>query len=280
MNVKSKDVTVIICVRNGENTIKDCIESIILNKPFEIIVVDGNSNDRTIEICAKYEVKILKDEGIGLGNARNLGLKHVTSEYVYYVGPDNILEKNSIDSLVRYAEEKKWIGVSPLVEIHKSNCSYIGKSLNIYRRAKLYEGQRDIIGTPWLYKSSVLKNYYFNDKMNYSDDTELCSRLSKSNYKIGISNVLSYELGEDNFRELGLRWINYGNSDSEFYQKFKNEWGVYRKLISILSPLKKDFIKIIFSYRIYFYEKIYILPFLLFIIVIRYQGWINAKQRF
>ena len=166
----SNKVTVIICVRNGQDTIKLCIDSILKNNLKEIIVVDGNSKDKTVEICKKYNLKILNDEGIGLGNARNIGLKEVKTEYVYYVGPDNILEKNSISDLVKYIEKKDWVGTTPQIKIHQNNSSYIGKSLNIYRKAKMFEGEREIIGTPWIYKTNILKklpnlllhyNFYF-----------------------------------------------------------------------------------------------------------------------
>ena len=144
----------------------------------------------------------------------------------------------------------------------------------------MYEGEREIIGTPWMYKTNILKKFYFDDLMNYSDDTELCSRIAKSEYKFGISNVKSYELGEDNFSDLAARWTNYGNSDSEFYRRFKNEWNTYRKFLSLLSPIRKDFIVIIMSKKINLSEKLFILPFLFFILYIRYIGWISAKKRF
>ena len=280
MKSLAKKVTVVICVRNGEETIRQCIESVINNHPAEIIIVDGNSTDNTVVICKEYKLKVLRDKGIGLGNARNVGLKDVSSEYVYYVGPDNILEKGSIGSLVAYIEDKNWIGSTPLIIIHSDNSSYVGRSLNIYRKAKMYEGEREIIGTPWMYKTNILKKFYFDDLMNYSDDKELCSRIAKSEYKFGISNVKSYELGEDNFSDLAARWTNYGNSDSEFYRRFKNEWNTYRKFLSFLSPIRKDFIVIIMSKKINLSEKLFILPFLFFILYIRYLGWISAKKRF
>ena len=142
------------------------------------------------------------------------------------------------------------------------------------------EGEKEIIGTPWLYQTEILKLYSFNEKMNYSDDTELCHRLRKDNHSIGISNIKSYEIGENNFPELKLRWLNYGASDSEYFRMFKKDWHIFQQINSLLSPLKKDFIKIVFSSRILIFQKIYILPFLLYITFVRYIGWIKAKKRF
>ena len=59
----SKLVTVIVCVRNGQKSIARCIESILNNDPHELIIVDGNSTDKTVEVCKKYPVKIIFDQG-------------------------------------------------------------------------------------------------------------------------------------------------------------------------------------------------------------------------
>tara|TARA_B100001057_G_scaffold498219_1_gene604560 strand:- start:3374 stop:4210 length:837 start_codon:yes stop_codon:yes gene_type:complete len=268
----SKKVTIIICTRNAERTIKETIKSVIKCNTKEIIIVDGNSEDKTLEICSKYNVKILKDDGIGLGNARNVGLNNVTTEYVYYVGPDCILVPNSIDPLIINLNKKNWVGTQPLVSIYDTY-NYFLKSINIYRKAKFYPGRRNIIGTPWLYKTSILKKYKFNKTMNYSDDTELCSRLEKDNLLIGISDINCYEIGEDNFIEIFKRWKMYGTSDYDFYKFNKKNWTLKRKIKSLISPLKKDFFIILLSKKINIVDKIFIIYFLTIIVIARYYGW-------
>tara|TARA_B100001287_G_C22676276_1_gene527846 strand:- start:1630 stop:2481 length:852 start_codon:yes stop_codon:yes gene_type:complete len=274
MNISNK-VTVIICVRNAEKTIGHTLETILKNKPKDIIIVDGNSSDNTLKICKEYKVRIFQDKGIGLGNARNIGLRSVNTEYVYYVGPDCILKENSITPLINNLEKNKWVGTQPLVSIYNPS-NYFLKCINLYRKAKFYPGKRKIIGTPWLYKTSILKQYMFNEDMNYSDDTELCSRLEKDRLSIGITNVISYEIGESNILEIFNRWKMYGASDHDFYNLNKLSWGFKRKIISFLSPLNKDFILIIKSNKINFLEKIYILYFLIMILIFRYYGWYLA----
>lgn len=277
MNILDK-VTVIICVRNAAATIEKTIISVLENNPKKIIIVDGNSSDKTIDICKKYPLKILHDQGIGLGNARNIGLNIVDTEYTYYVGPDCIIPKNSIEKLIISIEKNGWVGTQPIVSIHKPN-NYFLKSINLYRKAKFFPGKRSIIGTPWMYKTSILLKYKFNEKMNYSDDTELCSRLEEDKLNIGITDVQTYEIGEDNFRDLSFRWKMYGNSDYDFYQYKKLSWSVARKFSSYLSPIKKDFLNIIISSRINIWQKIYILYFLFIITIVRYYGWYLAALK-
>ena len=272
----SKEVTVIICTKNAEKTIGETIKSILENNPSEIIVVDGKSTDSTIEICNQYNLKILYDDGIGLGNARNIGLKEVKTEYVYYVGPDCILKTNSLEPLIINLKQNNWVGTQPLVSIFEPNNYYL-KSINIYRRAKFYPGERSIIGTPWLYKTSVLKEYMFNETMNYSDDTELCARLQRDSLRIGITDIMSYEVGEDNIVDIFKRWKMYGISDYDFYKLNYKVWSLSRKIKSFFSPITKDFLVILKSKRINLFEKFYIFYFLILIILCRYYGWYFSK---
>ena len=67
--------SIIIPAYNSEETIEPCLGKIInesKNFEFEIIVVDDNSNDRTVEIVKKFKsVKLIKlSKNKGAGNAR------------------------------------------------------------------------------------------------------------------------------------------------------------------------------------------------------------------
>ena len=78
-------ISVIIVAKNAEATIAECMSAVQKNKPFEIIVIDGNSTDRTIEISRRYTERIYSDEDKGLGYARQLGAEMANQEYIAYV---------------------------------------------------------------------------------------------------------------------------------------------------------------------------------------------------
>jgi glycosyltransferase involved in cell wall biosynthesis len=79
---KLPKVSIIIPVKNMENTIKDLLDSIMqLDYPkdkVEVIIVDGGSNDKTLEIASKYPVKILREEGRGPNYGRKVGVMNAT----------------------------------------------------------------------------------------------------------------------------------------------------------------------------------------------------------
>jgi len=49
-------VSVVVCVKNEENKIKNCLNSIKKNKPDEIMVIDGDSKDKTFDIAKHFKM--------------------------------------------------------------------------------------------------------------------------------------------------------------------------------------------------------------------------------
>ena len=73
--------------------------SIARAKPREIIVVDGQSHDRTLEIARRYPVRVLSDEGQGLPVARLLGAQAARSRWVALIDADVILPDGALANL-------------------------------------------------------------------------------------------------------------------------------------------------------------------------------------
>ena len=82
--------SVVVCVYNGEETIKDCCEGLArLEYPdYEVIVVDDGSTDRTAEIVEPYGFRLIRTTNRGLSHARNTGLDAATGEIIAYTDGD------------------------------------------------------------------------------------------------------------------------------------------------------------------------------------------------
>ena len=92
----SKPVVSVCCVTyNHENYISDAMDGFLMQEtdfPFEIIVRDDCSTDRTQKIVVCYRaVKLFKNDrhtgGPNVG--RNLGMKHAKGEYVAFLDQDD-----------------------------------------------------------------------------------------------------------------------------------------------------------------------------------------------
>ena len=92
------DLSIIIPVYNSEKTISKCINSILEQdlKEKEIILVDDGSKDNSLNILLEYEkkydfVRVLSQENMGQGVARNKGIKIATGNYITFVDSDDYL---------------------------------------------------------------------------------------------------------------------------------------------------------------------------------------------
>jgi len=269
--MKKVTYSAVVCTLNSEKNIIRCLKSLKNNDVEEIILVDGKSKDNTLTHARKYCTKILVDSRKGLGNARNLGVKHTNGKYIINFGHDNILPKNALKKLLFDLNKKKATGVGAITKVEGNN--YFSWCLNELRKIRFTIGFKNVIGTPTLFLGDMLRNNSFNKKNSYSDDSELCERLKKKfNCKFYISKTTVLESGTNNLKSILTRWINYGISDYEIFSNNKKNFSMKRKIVSILYPLRQEFfIPII---KIKKFKKVVITPFLILIVVTRYFSWI------
>ncbi|MCQ2200466.1 MAG: glycosyltransferase [Bacteroidales bacterium] len=98
-----KRITIIVATYNAEKTIARCLDSIVKQKGdiVELVVVDGASKDRTIEILEHYKDSIdviISEPDKGLYDAWNKGVKSSTGEWIMFVGADDMLTDDAIES--------------------------------------------------------------------------------------------------------------------------------------------------------------------------------------
>lgn len=110
MNSKYHDaVTVIMVVRNGEKYISEAISSVLDSEPFihEILVLDGQSTDRTVEIAASFaKVRLIAQQGNGIARAYNQGIALVSTDLVAFNAHDDIWEKRKLELQLQLLDDK------------------------------------------------------------------------------------------------------------------------------------------------------------------------------
>lgn len=115
-------VTIGICVRNAEATIKEAINSVLIqdfpHEFMEVIFVDDGSEDKTLSIINSYvanmdmNLKVFSYEWKGLGSARNVVVDNAEGEYIIWVDGDMILPKDHVRKQVRFMEENGAVGIA------------------------------------------------------------------------------------------------------------------------------------------------------------------------
>ena len=110
--IKKNLITIITVVKNSEQTIEKCIQSVLKQNydNIEYIVIDGCSNDKTQNIINKYKAKInkiiiAKDEGIW--DAMNKGVNLASGDIVGFLNADDFYYKNSLSIVNKYFDENQ-----------------------------------------------------------------------------------------------------------------------------------------------------------------------------
>lgn len=93
MKNQSVSVTAIMVVKNGEKFMQQAIHSVLNQEiqPDEFIAVLGNSTDRTLEILNQFPaIKIIQQNGEGISNAYNTGIKKASGDLICFISHDDI----------------------------------------------------------------------------------------------------------------------------------------------------------------------------------------------
>ena len=119
-------ISVIVPVRNGEQYLRENVES-ILNQTYrnlEVIYVCDPCTDKTIDILQEYalsdtrlEVCIVNDNYSGAAGARNIGKKKAKGEWIIFLDSDDWFEQDMIDVMFKQAVSRQadicccfWVG--------------------------------------------------------------------------------------------------------------------------------------------------------------------------
>ena len=106
-NKNKMSVAALVLTRNEEENIKRCLDNIA---PYvdEILIIDGNSTDKTVEIASEYTDKIYSREFSGsFAVERNYGIDNLTSEWVLIVDADEVWDKYLLKRLPILTNQEK-----------------------------------------------------------------------------------------------------------------------------------------------------------------------------
>ena len=125
-------ISIVIATRNSEKTITKCLSSMMPDKDAglidEIIVIDGQSNDKTREIVQKYPVRLLDDIGNGVFSAFDTAWRKTKAEWIVFIDSDAYIENGFIPGLTTFFVDER-IGI---LGCRAKGCGtgIIGKAIN------------------------------------------------------------------------------------------------------------------------------------------------------
>lgn len=160
-------VSIIIPVFNEEKYIEKALTSLVFQseKPNEVIIVDNNCTDKTINITKKFNkklpLKIIKEKKQGIAYSRNTGFNYANGEILVKFDADSILPKDWIKNVKTIFENNKKI-VAYSNHFYLYDMSFLKKSLipsYLYQFFfKMLSGYGVLIGPAFAIKNTVWKN--------------------------------------------------------------------------------------------------------------------------
>ncbi len=97
-------VSVVVVARNEERNIGPCLESLLAQDyprdQYEVIVVDGGSADRTVQIARGYPVGVVLADRAVIGYQRNLGVRQARGQCVAFTDADCVAHREWLTKLV------------------------------------------------------------------------------------------------------------------------------------------------------------------------------------
>ncbi len=114
--MSSPKISVIIVNYNGKKLLEKCLESLfkIDYNNFEVILVDNNSTDGSMEFVTKNYPKIIViklDSNKGFAEPNNIGTKIAKGEYLLFLNNDTVTTTNFISEMVNVLEKDEKIAI-------------------------------------------------------------------------------------------------------------------------------------------------------------------------
>lgn len=205
-------ITVIIVARNEENYIEGLLKSLYnqtLDKDnYEIIFVDGMSEDNTVNIVNRFihsypnRMKLLKNNKKTLPPGWNMGIKAAKGNYILRIDGHTLITEDFLEQYINLIQkqpnvdcvggiiESKGLGFQGEInEFIYSHPFGVGNS-KFRTTKKVWEGFVDTV--PYgAYKRSVFEKVgYFNEKLRRNEDIEFHKRMKNLGMEFYMSTSI------------------------------------------------------------------------------------------
>ncbi len=103
-------ISIITVVKNGEKFLEETIQSVISQTyvNYEYIIIDGGSNDKTLDIIKKYSDKVdywVSETDKGLYDGFNKGMQLAKGDFIGIINSDDVYLNNTLEILKNYIDK-------------------------------------------------------------------------------------------------------------------------------------------------------------------------------
>jgi len=226
----SLPVSVQVCTLNEESNIGACLESVVANDPEEIVVIDGGSTDRTVEIAESMGARVLAPGRLGLGPSRQLGWRSTSSRYTAFVDADDRLGPDWLQKMVSEVEAGGYAALQSSLRAIETGSWWTSGWNQYFIESVKPTADTTMVGRPALFVTEELRRED-EDLISLDEDTHLSRRFQLRGLRQGIGTAIAYRHVEETWAENSRKWQSYGRG----YRGFVAEHSERR--ISILQHM-------------------------------------------
>jgi len=221
-------VSVQVITLNEEANIGVCLEAIWRNTPAEVLIIDGGSTDRTVEIAEGLGAKVLAPGKLGRGASRTLGYTNTKQPFVAMVDADDRINPD-------------WLEVS-LAELQSGNYAALQSSLRAIEPHNFWSSGWNqyfiesirptpdtiMVGHPAIYRTENLVAAR-QDIGHDHEDTQLSVDFQERGLRQGIGTAISQRVVPTIWKENQVKWLAYGSGYFDFVQRHPDRRSSIRK---------------------------------------------------
>jgi len=224
-------ISIVVPALNSEKTMENCIRSLLnqkyLKNKYEIIIIDNNSTDNTLNIIKKFgkKIRFYREQKKGAYYARNTGVKHAMGDIIAFTDSDCIVDRNWLFYISEAFKDNsiKLVG-GDIKAIKKSSvllryCDMFSHSQEAFSKSKIpfFASGNMAVRTRDFRDVGM-----FNSYLKSGGDLEFCSRLIKDSSEIFYEpKVIVKHNYEETLSEFIKKQFLYGKWHKLMRQNFR-----------------------------------------------------------
>lgn len=216
MLMKSPLVSAVITTLNSGKTLGKLLASIKDQSydQVEIIVIDNNSTDDTLEVAKHFTVKVFI-KGPERSAQRNFGAKKASGKYLFFLDSDMVLSKDVVKECV----EKLESGAAEMIIIpERSFGDGFWAKAKILER-EIHRGEDYFEAARFFPKKLFIEAGGYDESLTGPEDWDLPQRLARTHKAGRIKSLILHNEGHPTLFKLAKRKYYYGLSVHQYLKK-------------------------------------------------------------
>lgn len=292
-------ISIVIPIFNEEKYIKKCLDSIVQSdydkKQMEVLLVDGGSEDKTIEIIKKYKknysfLKLLHNPKKIVPVAMNIGIRNATGEYIIRLDAHSSYPPDYFSKLIHWHRKLKADNVGGVIETRVKSESPTSLAIKNVLSDRLGVGSafrsgvnkiQEVDTVPFgCYKREVFEKIgFYDERLVRNQDIELNKRLKRAGGKIYlIPDIQCTYYARETLKDLAKNSFENGrwNILTAYYTKTLSSLS-FRHFVPLLFVLLLLF-SLLFSLVDERFLLLFLAIFIPYFIIILIRSW-QIKQK-